>query len=96
MNMNEYEHGASRSTDPMTSKKAAESVDATKLEKMVLEAVKRSGEKGMTCEEVADKIEMEVVSVSPRFAPLKRKGLIYRTDLRRAGKSGRGRIIWKA
>ncbi len=89
------EHGAYRNVDPLTSKEAAESINATHLEKIVLDAITRSGSRGMTSEEAAAAVEMELGSITPRFSPLEEKGLIRRTAARRAGKSGRGRIVWQ-
>ena len=94
--MNLFEYGASRNLDPPTSKQAAQSVTATQLEAIVLEAIMRSGDRGMTSEEAAAAVGMELGSITPRFSPLENKGFIHRTSLRRAGKSGRGRIVWKA
>ena len=85
-----------RRDDPETSKDAAESVNATQLEAIVLSAILRSGERGMTSEEAAAAAGMELGSVTPRFSPLETKGLIFRTERRRPGKSGRGRIVWVA
>ena len=94
--MNLFEYGASRNLDPSTSKNAAQSVNANQLETIVLEAIMRSGERGMTSEEAAAAVGMELGSITPRLSPRENKGLIHRTALRRAGKSGRGRIVWKA
>ena len=85
-----------RRDDPETSKDAAESVSATQLERIVLSAILRSGERGMTSEEAAVAVGMELGSVTPRLSPLEAKGLIFRTERRRPGKSGRGRIVWVA
>ena len=49
----------------------------------------------MTSEEVAEALDMTRVTVSPRFAPLKRKGLVYDSGERRKGLSGRPAIVWK-
>jgi len=89
-------HGAWRRVDPPTSQTAAESVDATQLETICLGAITRSGARGLTSEEAAAAVGMELASITPRFAPLEAKGLILRTDRRRPGKSGRGRIVWVA
>ena len=88
--------GAWRRGDPPTSQTSAQSVDATRLEKICVGAITRSGGRGMTSEEAAAAVGMELGSITPRFAPLEEKGLIRRTDRRRPGKSGRGRIVWIA
>ena len=89
-----YKSGSYRNTDPDTSIKAAESIDATKLELRVFDCICASGLTGRTSEEIANEINMELGSITPRMAPLEQKGLISRTETRRAGKSGRGRIVW--
>jgi DNA-binding MarR family transcriptional regulator len=94
MTIDLFEYGAARNTDPLTSKAAAESINATRLEAIVLAAITRSGSRGMTSEEAAAAVSMELGSITPRLSPLEQKGLIRRTDARRAGKSGRGRIVW--
>lgn len=86
--------GFHRTKDPETSVKAAKSIDATKLELRVFDCICASGLTGRTSEEIATEINMELGSITPRMAPLEQKGLISRTETRRAGKSGRGRIVW--
>ncbi len=91
----EPERGAHRHEDPDTSVDAANSVDATALEAEVLRAFRAFYYSGLTSEEAADWLRMELGSVTPRFRPLEAKGYIYRTAERRPGKSGRNRIVWK-
>jgi DNA-binding MarR family transcriptional regulator len=88
------EQGAYRNDDPDTSVKAAESVDATKLERIVFDYICVTGLTGMTSEEIATASGMELASITPRLSPLEQKGWINRTEDRRPGKSGRGRIVW--
>jgi DNA-binding MarR family transcriptional regulator len=92
----EPERGAHRHEDPDTSVDAANSVDATALEAEVLTAFRaHTAGFGLTSEDVAQHLRMELGSVTPRFRPLEAKGYIYRTTERRPGKSGRNRIVWK-
>ena len=77
-----------RRTDPETSHEAAASVDTNALESLVLDEL-RGAVEGLTSHQVADRTGESLVSVSPRMAPLERKGLIER-----AGKRGR-RTIWR-
>jgi len=85
-----------RATDPDTSHLAAKSVDATQMEKIVLEAIAQFPE-GCT----ADELERELPgfrwnTITPRFAPLLRKGRIVDTGERRKGVSGRSQRVLKA
>lgn len=82
-----------RRTDPQTSKDAANKINTTALEAMVFGALKAHGPQ--TINEVADVLRLSLVTVSPRFAPLRDKGLIRDTGVRRLGESGRGRIVWE-
>lgn len=90
-----YEPGAHRHDDPDTSVAAAMSIDASRLEAIVLEALRKCLN-GATTRELADILGIDWGSVTPRMAPLARKGLIYATSERRVGKSGRSGIVWKA
>ena len=73
-----------RATDPDTSKEAADKVDAVRLERLVVDAVRELGT--ATAHEVAEHTLLSLVTVSPRFAPLERKGLLRRTGERRDGR----------
>lgn len=85
-----------RTQDPDTSHDAAESIRgkiATDLENLVISALKQRG--GMTSQEVADYLNMRRDQVSPRFAPLKRKGIIIESGEKRRGDNGRLSMIWR-
>jgi predicted transcriptional regulator len=82
-----------RRTDPKTSKDAAQKVNTTMLEAAVFGALKAHGPQ--TINEVADVLSLSLVTVSPRFAPLRDKGLIRDTGVRRLGESGRSRTVWE-
>lgn len=88
--------GAARSSDPGTSHAAAQSVNATELEHQVRVVLQSRGPYGGTCYEVMGVLGLSHQTVSPRFALLRRKGLIVKTDRRRPGSSGRGQIVWVA
>lgn len=90
-----YEPGAYRHDDPDTSVAAAMSLDAARMEAIVLEALRKC-DNGGTSRELAEIMGLPGDSVSPRLRPLARKGLIYATSERRVGKSGRSGIVWKA
>lgn len=80
-----------------TSREAAESIDITRLEKMILEDIELSGVWGMTQD---DLLRMHsgysYSSVTARPASLKKKGLIFDSGERRAGRSGRNQAVLKA
>lgn len=86
-------HGAARSGDPDTSHDAAESVRVAELERAVLRAIHDLGGKA-TSEDVAIYTGIDLQSITPRFAPLARKGVIARTSDRKPGRSGKARIVW--
>jgi predicted ArsR family transcriptional regulator len=81
-----YPHQAGY-TEPDTSKKAAESIDAGTLRAVVLDAIERCG--AMTADECAHRLGMNILSVRPRFTELKALGLIHDTGLRRRNWSTR-------
>ncbi len=70
-----------RNTDPETSHAAAHETNAQRLEKIVLEYLATHGPSNT--KEIAAGTETRLVSISPRMAPLKRKGLVRLTGERR-------------
>ena len=95
--MTQYESGGSaRRTDPATSHEAAQALDATQLEALVLETIRQcpNGATGYELDKALPGIGIQ--TISPRFAPLKRKGLIYESGLRRPGGSGRSQCVLMA
>lgn len=101
--------GGVRFSDPDTSHSAASSIDAARLEWMVLEqmaAPVAEGVVGWTCWELSQALGMTHQTVSPRFAPLVKKGAIVDSGDRRPGlapqgfkkdgapRSGRMQIVW--
>jgi hypothetical protein len=92
-----HDTGAARHTDPPTSKAAAKSVDATDLEGLVINWLRKQPVTvGATAEEMAAGLQMPLNTISPRTAPLQRKKLIYDSGEKRKGVSGRSSIVWKA
>jgi len=85
-----------RATDPSTSHEAAESITGAlpKLEAVVLTAL-RAAPNGATSTELAQALDLSLVTVSPRLRPLANRGLIVATALRRKGLSGRAQIVWQ-
>lgn len=88
--------GAARNSDPVTSHQAAASVDATALEEQVGIVVRARAQYGATSYEVQSILGLSHQSVSPRFAPLKRKGVIRDSGRKRPGGAGRSQIVWVA
>ena len=84
-----------RTTDPDTSHEAAWTVDTTQLEALVYEVICKHPN-GV----IADDVEQELSylrshSITPRFAPLIRKGFIFDTGERRVASSGRSQRVVK-
>ena len=78
-----------RRTAPDTSHVAALTVDANRLEGVVVSVV-RDRPRGCTVKEISAILDIEVVSISPRMKPLEGKGLIERTAERRDRS-----IVWR-
>lgn len=84
-----------RATDPETAHQAAtreRGRRAAELEAVVIRALERLGE--ATSQEVADFTGERLVSVSPRFRPLARKGVVEERGKRR-NPSGSSAIVWR-
>ena len=82
-----------RKEDPDTSKDAAEKVDTTRLEQLVYEAIAKHPN-GCTSEEVMAHFPNHgIQTISPRYAPLIRKGFIEDTGERRKAKNGRSQRV---
>jgi hypothetical protein len=86
--------GSHRRADPDTSKKAARSVDVNHLQNMCLIALRTWG--NLTTEEISVRLNVPPVSVSPRMAPLVRKGNVRDSGKRGVNASGRKAILWEA
>jgi len=80
-----------RNTDPETSKRARDVIKKrlTGLESAVVDALRHSGD--MTTKEIGGCISEPRDTVSPRMAPLVRRGLVEKTKERRDGC-----IVWGA
>ena len=84
-----------RTTDPDTSMVAAEKVDSTKLEQMVYEVIAKYPN-GCISDEIQTHFPNHgVQTISPRYAPLIRKGFIEDTGERRVGLLGRSQRVLK-
>ena len=82
---------------PDTSVTAAASTDVTRLEAMVLDAIRQAGDQGMTADELLALFpNHSYSSITARPASLKRKRLICDSGERRTGRSGRSQAVLKA
>ena len=71
-----------RKTDPQTSKEAAKTVDVNKMEQLVLDVIK-SFPNGCISQEVESALaQYRASSITPRYRPLMKKGLIVDTGFR--------------
>lgn len=77
-----------RNTDPETSHLAAKTVDAETLTNLVLTSLRKEP---ATTKQLADKLGIHLVSISPRIAPLVRQCLVVDS-----GKRFERAIIWEA
>lgn len=85
-----------RTEDPDTSHEAAQKVDTARLEKMVYEVIAKYPN-GVTGDEIMKHFpDHGVQTISPRYAPLIRKGFIEDTGERRKGSSGRSQRVMRA
>jgi len=89
----EFSFGFARSGDPATAHDAAASVNATRLEQVVLDALMQLGPK--TSFELADALGLSLVTVSPRLRPLADKGLVEDSGQVKVNPSGRKSIVWR-
>ena len=87
-----------RHSDPQTSHDAAAGIKEKlpRLESMVLKSITSGQTRGMNSYEIELATGLPNESCTPRYAPLRRKGFILDSGLRRPGKSGKGQIVWVA
>lgn len=88
----------SRTSDPDTSRAAADSIEAEVLtvrEVNVLSTLKRLGGRA-TAEELVEASGLPWNSLTPRLRPLATKGAIRDSGERRIARSGRRQIVWEA
>jgi hypothetical protein len=84
-----------RTTDPDTSMNSAEKVNSTKLEQMVYEVIAKYPD-GCIAEQVMTHFpDRGVQTISPRYAPLIRKGFIEDTGERRRASTGHTQRVMK-
>ena len=95
-----FEHGGYRITGPSTSKAAAMSVNVPERERQVLNALEQMPDREGTVEEITDCMgringHQEIPSnISPRIAPLRRKGYVRDTGKTRRSRQGKAQKVW--
>ena len=93
-----------RTHDPKTSWEAADKVNTNRLEKIVLDCIKAHGKNGATHDDVWQTLpqlygkggkstHVREGSITPRYAQLEKKGLIYRDGTTRKGGMGRSQLV---
>jgi hypothetical protein len=91
-----YDRGAARRSDPDTSKAAAKSTNASRLEGIVLKYLRSIKPFGATSREISEKVHIDFVSICPRLRPMERKGLVKDSGRRADNPSGKKAIVWVA
>ena len=81
---------------PETSHEAGASVDTKTLEKIVYEVIKSHSDGCISDDVLAELRTLPYSSVTARYAALKRKKLIYVTDEKRNGRSGKPQLVMRA
>ena len=85
-----------RTDDTTTSHEAAESIDTTELERIVYDTIKMFPN-GCIGDDVVKMLpQFGIQTISPRYAPLLRKGWIVDTGEKRKARSGRSQRVMKA
>lgn len=79
-----------------TSHDAYLSIDTTELEEMVYQVILASKMDGVIADDLERAMGMRSNVITPRFAPLERKGRIYRPGVTRMGNSGRRQLVMYA
>ena len=88
--------GLSRNTDPETSKEAAQSVNVTNLEQIVLDVIKRYPNGCISQDVESELAQYRSSSITPRYNQLIKKGLVIDTGEKRPGFSGRNQRVMRA
>ena len=81
---------------PETSHEAGASVDTKTLEKIVYEVIRSHPDGCISDDVLAELRTLPYGSITGRYAALKRKKLIYVTDEKRNGRSGKPQLVMRA
>lgn len=85
-----------RATDTSRDSAAAMESHAGRLQRLVLQRIRRAGPDGMTADECAAALDMDRLSIRPRLSELRKKDEIKDCGARRPNDSGRAAIVWTA
>jgi predicted ArsR family transcriptional regulator len=77
-----------------TSRDAAESVrpKAKRLQQFCIDALRKHGP--LTADECADRLQIDKLSIRPRFSELAALGKVFDTGHRRLNESGKRAVVW--
>jgi hypothetical protein len=67
-----------------------------RLQRLAETTIRDAGQKGLTADELAARLQMDRWSIQPRTSELRRKGLIRDSGLRRPNTTGKQAIVWIA
>ena len=67
-----------------------------RLQRMAEAAISEAGERGLTADELAARLELDRWSIQPRTSELRRKGRIRDSGKRRPNWTGKQAIFWVA
>lgn len=94
---NRYPHAPGhRGIDTSVEAAGAIAPELGRLQKTVLAAVVNAGARGITTNELADRLKIDRGSVQPRTSELRRLGLIRDGGARRPNANGKRAIVWIA
>lgn len=81
-----------------TSEAAAEAIspDAPTLRRLVLDALREAGERGMTDQEIQRRLDMDPSTERPRRGELVKAGLVVDSGRQRKTTSDRNAVVWIA
>ena len=83
-----------RRDDPSTSHDAAEQLDVSRMERVVLYEILSYGHVGCISDDVLERLpNIRYSTVTARYKQLKEKGLVITDHRKRKGKSGRQQLI---
>jgi len=84
--------------DVDTSVEAAQAIKPHlgRLQKTVCDIIIAAGPKGLTTNEIADRLNIDRGSVQPRTSELRARGLIIDSKVRRFNPNGKRAIVWVA
>lgn len=67
-----------------------------RLQRLAAQAIRAAGDKGLTADELANRLRLSRWSIQPRTTELRHKGLICDSGQRRANVTGKQAIVWVA